>query len=85
MTEELLNELARKAVESYLKKIDGSDSKIQVVKALLKLLGVVFMFLFLLDGKAVAVKTILGFLVSMTEPNELDEYFAQIEKRKEVV
>jgi hypothetical protein len=84
MTEDHLNELARKAVNNYLKKIDGSDSKIQVVKALLKLLAVVFILLFHLDGKAVAVKTILGFLVSMTEPSELDEYFSQIEKRKDM-
>jgi len=68
-------------VTEYLGKLYGQDSKTQAVKALLRLLSIIFMLLAHLDGKAVAVKTILGFLVSMTEPSELDAYFNQIGKR----
>jgi len=81
MTEEQLNKLAHKAVTEYLGKLDNQDSKTEIVKALLRLLAIIFMLLAHLDGKAVAVKTILGFLVSVTEPSELDGYFNQIERR----
>jgi len=81
MTEEKLNELAHKAVTDYLNKLDGRDSKTQVVKALLRLLSIIFILLAHLDGKSIACKTILGFLVSMTKPSELDAYFNQIRKR----
>lgn len=74
--------VVKETIEFFMKKAQISDEndKDKVIDWVMQLFSALFIILCSIDTKPIAVKTILWFLVKITEPNELDSYFKSLEK-----